>query len=139
MTGQCQWNANGTMSCYESFNNNTIPTYTYSINVIVMDPSQTHVLDTYSFPNVSSGVSTLVNIRPKLVAQTYTSVTLNIQDMTMYYGQPPLTLYVYTNANASPILLNFNSQQALNNVSMRSALVQNLPYNNITVTFARSV
>jgi len=135
----CQWNANGVMSCLETFASAPKPTvFTYSIDVIVQDNSQTQTIASYSYPFVSTTQNPLVRIRPNLFQQTTTLVTLTLQDMTYYKGQPPLVLYVYPSPDSKPILVSFKNTTATSNGSkISTVVVPNLPFKEITVAFAR--
>ena len=129
----CLWNADGSMSCVEKYENPT-PVFTYSLAITVQNSSQTRILAQYSYPFIENTKNPILNMRPDLFQQNFTTVTLTIEDTTLYTNQPPLNLYVYYSDNSQPILVNFKGNAAQKKV----VVVPDIPFNNITIAFVRN-
>lgn len=112
--------------------------FMYAITITVFDPSakKDNIIKTYSFPNVSSSTTPLLNIRPEnFDVSIKTQVVLEIVDNTYYTTQPKLKLSLKESENTKPYTLLFTNTQALNNTSMRTVITQPLVYKNITLYF----
>lgn len=123
------WNTNGQLDNLEQFTLGDM----YSISILVVDPKTNSTIVTKMFPNVSSKQTPLVHLLS--VDFNIQNVNVIIQDNTFYTTQSPLKLYLQFDQSQVPYLILFTSTQSLNNVTMRSATVLNIPYKNIIITF----
>jgi hypothetical protein len=129
------WSTTGEMQCLENFEQNK---QMYTIGIIMMDANSKSIIKTYSFKNVPSTMTPLVNILPdKFDVSLSNQIILLIQDNTYYASssQIPLQLILQISGQKQPMYLNFTTTQSLNNIKMRSVTTPSLPYTNITLYF----
>jgi hypothetical protein len=129
------WNTTGQIENLKSIEQFSLGD-TYSISILVVDPETSSTIDTKMFPNVSSKKNPLVQMFPSDFNSLNTkNVNVIIQDNTFYTTQEPLSLFLQYDQTQPSYLISFTSVQSLNNGTMRSASVLNVPYKNLILTF----